>query len=59
MKEELQPPQWYGESANAWLCPNLPAITLNNNIEQGSLRVGQNLNFVLNYCFKAGLTEGI
>jgi hypothetical protein len=37
----------------------LPTITLNNNIEQGSLRVGQNFNFVLNYCKNAGSSEGI
>jgi len=42
------------------LCPYFPEITLNNNIEPGlindtfkypeSSRVGQNFNFVLNYC---------
>jgi hypothetical protein len=35
----------------------LPEITLNNNIDPGSSKVGQNFNFVLNYCKKAGKTE--
>lgn len=42
--------------ASEWYCPNLAEITLNNNIDSNSSRVGQNFNFVLNYCKNADKT---
>lgn len=43
----------FGKTSSEWLCPNIREITLNNNIEITSKRVGQNFNFVLNYCIYA------
>ena len=53
LKEELVPLY----SGSTWWCPNLQEITLNN--DPTTYNVGQNFNFVINFCDIAAEAKGV